>query len=122
MVQKGPKSGQDAAEYRQNGPNIHLLEDLDIDQDIKKGAQSPKSAHHAMGLEAGDFYGCESDGGGAGNSSDQQRQEEAEEEERKGLWRSIVGYFRGPRKGTIDTKSVKDSSNAAEATSPQLRP
>ena len=38
MVQKGPKSGQDAAEYRQNGPNIHLLEDLDIDQDMKKGA------------------------------------------------------------------------------------
>ena len=71
MVQKGPKSGQDAAEYRQNGPNIHLLEDLDIDHDMKKGAGSPKSAHHAMGLEAGDFYGCESDGGGAGNSSDQ---------------------------------------------------
>ena len=74
-----------------------------------------------MGLEAGDFYGNESDGGGPGNSSDQQRQEEAEEEERKGLWRSIVGYFRGPRKGTIDTKSVKGSSNAVEATSPQLK-
>ena len=35
-----------------------MLEELDIDDDIKKGTNtSPKSAHHAMGLEAADYDG-----------------------------------------------------------------
>ena len=52
---QGPKSGHDAAEYK-NGS--HMLDELDIDDDIKKGTNSsPKSAHHAMGLEAADYNG-----------------------------------------------------------------
>ena len=53
--QKGPKSGHDAAEYKKGN---HMLEELELDENIKKGANtSPKSAHHAMGLEAADKDG-----------------------------------------------------------------
>ena len=68
-----------------------MLENLYIEDDIKKGTNSsPKSAHHAMGLEAADYDG----------SLDNKKQDygDSEEEQRKGLWRSIFGYFRGPKK------------------------
>ena len=67
-----------------------MLDELvDIQDDIKKGTNSsPKSAHHAMGLE---YDGGVGGAGGAGADSD-------EDEQRKGLWRSIFGYFRGPKK------------------------
>lgn len=70
-----------------------MLEDLDMmghNINLKGNKSSPKSAHHAMGLEA---YGIE--------ESDQKAEDygDTEEDQRKGLWRSIFGYFRGPKKG-----------------------
>ena len=46
-----------------------------------------------MGLEAA---GYQSDG--ELNSPDKGQYGNTEEEQRKGLWRSIFGYFRGPKK------------------------
>ena len=93
----------------------YFLEDLDMD-DIKNSKEqpsSPKSAHHAMGLEAADYPDIESQE----ISPNKEDFGETEEEQRKGLWRSIFGYFRGPKKGVkmpaIDAKSVKEVKTAA---------
>jgi hypothetical protein len=75
-----------------------LLENFDIDYKGVKASSSPKSAHHAMGLEAADFdeeFMRDSDE----RSPQKENYGETEEEQRKGLWRSIFGYFRGPKMG-----------------------
>ena len=61
--QKGPKSGHDATEYK-NAKG--MLEDLEIDHNPKRqrNKSSPKSAHHAMGLEADAYYDNSLDGDG----------------------------------------------------------
>ena len=83
----------------------YFLQELDeIDQDLKKvgdqeAVSSPKSANHAMGLEAHDLIDE-----GVDEGVEELKREDfgnTEEEQRKGLWRSIFGYFRGPRKGSI---------------------
>jgi len=89
------------------------LEDFDIDDGTKRGVKapsSPKSAHHAMGLEAAD-YDEEFMLDGDDHTPQKQDYGETEEEQRKGLWRSIFGYFRGPKmqsKPIDSSKSVKD--------------
>jgi len=86
----------------------YFLEDLDIDE--KEKHDSPKSAHHAMGLEAADYNSDDEK-----ISPDKEQYGNTEEEQRKGLWRSIFGYFRGPRKLSskplpeADSKSVKET-------------
>ena len=89
-----------------------MLEDLDIKHDMKKGS-SPKSAHHAMGLEAADY--CSLDGDAA--SPKKQDYGDSEEAQRKGLWRSIFGYFRGPKdQKPADSKSDKAPDLGIEET------
>lgn len=82
-----------------------------------KHNSSPKSAHHAMGLEADhfneDFMNKDINGGGIKKEDFG----ETVEEQRKGLWRSIFGYFRGPKKtevqiGTSAAKSDKPVEQA----------
>ena len=91
----------------------YFLEDFDM-QDLKdnEANTSPKSAHHAMGLEAAE-YPTELEP----NSPNKEDYGQTEEEQRKGLWRSIFGYFRGPKKGAkvpgVQTKSAKDAQSAA---------
>ena len=109
---KGPKSAladvHDLDDYMKGG---YFLEDLDIEQNAKQH-DSPKSAHHAMGLEAA---GYQSDG--ELNSPDKGQYGNTEEEQRKGLWRSIFGYFRGPKKQPqpeLDSKSVKETNQKIE--------
>ena len=87
-----------------------MLDELgDIQDEIKKGTNSsPKSAHHAMGLESAHYDDYDHDSKKLKNDS------ENEDEQRKGLWRSIFGYFRGPNKkaqNKEESKSLK-SSNA----------
>ena len=93
------------------------MEDFDIsDNDeiggAKGNAHSPKSAHHAMGLEAANYH---SDGEEMVSPSKAVDFGTTEEEQRKGLWKSIFGYFRGPKKGgnlqnaiEPDSRSVKE--------------
>lgn len=100
--EKGPKSvasrEQDDEDYKNRN---YFMSDIDIDKQRKKANNSsPKSAHHAMGLEAVDFDSQD------GRSPQKEDFGETEEEQRKGLWRSIFGYFRGPNQ-TTESKSVK---------------
>ena len=75
----------------------YFLEDFDIDiEKNPKQHDSPKSAHHAMGLEAHHDEDDE-EGNGDLNSPTKEEYGKTEEEQRKGLWRSIFGYFRGPK-------------------------
>ena len=79
---------------------------------LKKEASSPKSAHNPMHKDA--LIGSDDD-------SSQERKEnfgETAEEQRKGLWRSIFGYFRGPKnkdKTQADSKSAKNEASPANS-------
>ena len=74
-----------------------MLDELvDIQDEIKKGTNSsPKSAHHAMGLESAHYDNYDDD---QLPSKKLKNDSDNEDEQRKGLWRSIFGYFRGPNK------------------------
>jgi len=54
--QKGPKSVADGVQDDEEYKGSYFMGEMDIDQDMKKANNSsPKSAHHAMGLEAAGF-------------------------------------------------------------------
>ena len=115
---QGPKSAiaevHDDFDYMKAS---YFLEDLDVEADLKAADKdlSPKSAHHAMGLEAHEYQASDEEDP---NSHSPKKEEygKTEEEQRKGLWRSIFGYFRGPRHNKPnkaaaeekESKSVKD--------------
>lgn len=66
----------------------------------KADVSSPKSAHNPIHKDA--FIGSD------GDSSNENKDNfgETVEEQRKGLWRSIFGYFRGPNKDSKSQKSL----------------
>ena len=78
-----------------------------------------------MGLESAyyDDAGSLDEDGGYQLPKKKQDFGDSEEEQRKGLWRSIFGYFRGPKKAGQqllqnheESKSLKASSGAQPAT------
>ena len=89
----GPRSGHDVNEFK---PGVSL-EDFDMTPNTKdKHNSSPKSAHHAMG--AGHFEDLiDDDKIQLQVSPKKEDYGETVEEQRKGLWRSIFTYFRGPK-------------------------
>ena len=114
-VAGGPRSDPDL----KNGSQ--LLEDFEIGDSLRMKANkhnsSPKSAHHAMGLEAAHFNE-DLINNEDGRSPKKEDFGKTVEEQRKGLWRSIFGYFRGPKKTEVQagTTSTAKSEKPAEAT------
>ena len=108
----GPKSAM--AEVHDDDDYMkasYFLEDLDVEADLKAAdkVDSPKSAHHAMGLEAHEYQASDEE-----DPSSPKKEEygKTEEEQRKGLWRSIFGYFRGPRHGSKPNKAAAEEKES----------
>ena len=83
-----------------------------MEADLKAAEKdsSPKSAHHAMGLEAHDYQASDEEDPN-GHSPKKEEYGKTEEEQRKGLWRSIFGYFRGPRHGSKPNKAAEEKES-----------
>ena len=80
-----------------------------IEHEINKAnVSSPKSAHNPIAKDA--FIGSD------GDSSNENKEAYGDtvEEQRKGLWRSIFGYFRGPKKDSKSQKSENILDNSDE--------
>ena len=96
MGGSGPRSGHDVNEFKNYSVGLEDFVDQNKKTKGSKNNSSPKSAHHSRGagLFKDDLI----------NDADDQRSPKKEdfggtvEEQRKGLWRSIFGYFRGPGK------------------------
>ena len=86
------------------------MEDLDHDRNKKKAKNSsPRSAHYAMqdfnlGEDEDDSFG------------------DVPEEQRKGLWKSIFGYFRGPGRNNIDDVGGSKSAKGGYIEEEKIRP
>lgn len=84
--------------HDQEDPTVggYFLQDLDQAKKKRKTCSSPRSAHYAMN----DFNSEEDEADSFGDIP---------EEQRKGLWKSIFGYFRGPTRKASDVGMSKSA-------------